>query len=150
MKTELIRTNSDNFDFRELVKELDADLKIRDGDKHSFFAQFNKIDLIKHVVIAYIDKEAVGCGAIKNYSDDTMEVKRMYVNPDFRVNRIGKTVLDELEIWTKELGYKKCILETGMMQPEAITLYKRNKVIQIENYGQYKEDETSVCFEKMI
>lgn len=81
MKTELIRTNSDNFDFRELVKELDADLKIRDGDKHSFFAQFNKIDLIKHVVIAYIDEKAVGCGAIKNYSDDTMEVKRMYVNP---------------------------------------------------------------------
>ncbi|MBO6212600.1 GNAT family N-acetyltransferase [Algoriella sp.] len=150
MKTELIRTNSDNFDFRELVKELDADLKIRDGDKHSFFAQFNKIDLIKHVVIAYIDEKAVGCGAIKNYSDDTMEVKRMYVNPDFRGNRIGKTVLDELEIWTKELGYKKCILETGMMQPEAITLYKRNNFIQIENYGQYKEDETSVCFEKMI
>lgn len=150
MKTELIRTNSDNFDFRELVKELDADLKIRDGDKHSFFAQFNKIDLIKHVVIAYIEEKAVGCGAIKNYSDDTMEVKRMYVNPDFRGNRIGKTVLDELEIWTKELGYKKCILETGMMQPEAITLYKRNSFIQIENYGQYKEDETSVCFEKMI
>ena len=146
----IIRTNSSNETFQNLIKDLDKDLAIRDGEFHSFFSQFNKVDKINHVVIAYLNENPVGCGAIKHYSDTTMEVKRMYVNPDFRGNRIGKTVLDELEIWTKELGYKKCILETGMMQHEAITLYKRNNFIQIENYGQYKEDETSVCFEKMI
>lgn len=150
MKTELIRTNSDNTDFRELVKELDADLKIRDGDKHSFFAQFNKIDLIKHVVIAYIDEKAVGCGAIKNYSDDTMEVKRMYVNPDFRGNRIAAKVLNELENWAIELGYERCILETGLKQPEAIALYERCDYTRIENYDQYKDVKESVCYEKIL
>ena len=79
-----IRTDSTNLDFQELVKELDIDLAIRDGEEHSFFAQFNKIDLIKHVVVAYINNEAVGCGAIKHYEDNTMEIKRMFVKPNNR------------------------------------------------------------------
>ena len=35
-----IRTNSEDPDFIELVKYLDADLVIRDGNEHSFYAQF--------------------------------------------------------------------------------------------------------------
>ncbi|MFT4668785.1 MAG: putative acetyltransferase, partial [Ulvibacter sp.] len=42
------RTSSENQDFITLVKLLDADLAIRDGDEHSFYNQFNKLDLIKH------------------------------------------------------------------------------------------------------
>jgi len=49
----LIRTNSDNTDFKGLVTLLDKDLAIRDGDEHAFYAQFNKIDTIKEVVVAY-------------------------------------------------------------------------------------------------
>ena len=41
----LIRCNSDNKDFQDLVKELDIDLAIRDGDDHAFYHQFNKINL---------------------------------------------------------------------------------------------------------
>ena len=57
-----IKTDSDNEDFRLLVRELDADLQKRDGEEHTFYAQFNKIDRIKHVVVAYANNEAVGCG----------------------------------------------------------------------------------------
>ena len=78
------RTNSDNRDFQELVKALDIDLKIRDGEEHSFYAQFNKIDKIKYAIVAYDQDLPVGCGAIKEYSEDTMEVKRMYVPPEKR------------------------------------------------------------------
>ena len=41
--TNLVRTNSDNADFRELVALLDQDLQIRDGDEHSFYAQFGSV-----------------------------------------------------------------------------------------------------------
>ncbi len=145
-----IRTDSTNLDFQELVKELDIDLAIRDGEEHSFFAQFNKIDLIKHVVVAYINNEAVGCGAIKHYEDNTMEIKRMFVKPNNRGKGIATNVLKELENWTNELNYEKCILETGIKQPEAIALYKKNNYNQISNYGQYAEVESSVCFEKIV
>ena len=146
----IIRTNSNNIDFQELVKELDADLKIRDGEEHTFFAQYNKIDLINHVVVAYMNDEAVGCGAIKQYDDDTMEVKRMFVKPTNRGNGIATMVLKEVENWTKELGFSKCILETGIKQPEAIALYQKNNYTQIPNYGQYETVESSVCFEKIL
>lgn len=144
----LKRTDSTNTDFIELVKELDIDLKIRDGEDHAFFAQYNKIDLIKHVVIAYDDDKAVGCGAIKEYEESVMEIKRMYVKPTTRGKGIASSVLKELETWAKELNYTKCILETGIKQPEAIGLYEKCNYLRIKNYGQYEHIEESVCFEK--
>ena len=142
------RTNSDNRDFQELVKALDIDLKIRDGEEHSFYAQFNKIDKIKYAIVAYDRDLPVGCGAIKEYSEDTMEVKRMYVPPEKRGQGIASVILKELEIWCRELNYKKCILETGKKQPEAIELYKKNCYKIIPNFGQYANVQNSVCFEK--
>jgi putative acetyltransferase len=148
--TRITRTDSDNQDFIDLVKYLDADLAERDGSEHSFYAQFNKIDKIKYVVIAYENSQPVGCGAIKEYSPNTMEVKRMYTFPESRGKGIASQVLTELETWAAELSYEKCILETGKKQPEAIGLYKKNGYKLIPNYGQYAGIENSVCFEKNI
>ncbi len=144
------RTNSDDKDFQELVRALDIDLKIRDGEQNSFYAQFNKIDMIKHAIVAYGQDIPVGCGAVKEYSQDTMEVKRMYVLPDKRGQGIASVILNELETWCKELNYKKCVLETGQKQPEAIELYKKNNYKIIANFGQYENVENSVCFEKEL
>ena len=144
----VIRTRSDNHDFIELVKLLDAELAIRDGDAHAFYDQFNKIDNIRYVVVAYENNKPVGCGAIKEYKPDSMEVKRMYVLPEHRKKGIASKILDELEIWASELFYSKCILETGKGQPEAIKLYKKNGYTLIPNYGQYAGVENSLCFEK--
>jgi putative acetyltransferase len=144
------RTNSDNNDFQKLVEALDADLKIRDGEDNVFYAQFNKITAIKHAIVAYEGASPVGCGAIKQYADDTMEVKRMYVLPDKRGYGIASSILGELEVWAKELNYARCILETGQKQPEAIALYKREGYQVIPNYGQYEGIDNSVCFEKIL
>ena len=144
----VIRTNSDNTDFISLVKLLDAELTERDGEDHPFYAQYNKIDKIKYVIVAYENDKPVSCGAIKEYTPDTMEVKRMYTLPESRGKGIATKVLMELEKWAKELGYVKCILETGKKQPEAIALYKKNGYKLIPNYGQYAGVDNSVCFEK--
>ncbi|HEX9510041.1 MAG TPA: GNAT family N-acetyltransferase [Puia sp.] len=144
----IIRTNSDNPDFIGLVKRLDADLAERDGNDHSFYSQFNKIDKIRYAVVAYENSKPIGCGAIKEYSPDSMEVKRMYTSPDSRGKGIASQVLAELERWAAELSYGKCVLETGKRQPEAIELYRKNGYKVIPNYGQYAGIENSVCFEK--
>lgn len=147
---QLIRTDSSNTDFQNLVVALDRDLAIRDGDDHAFFAQFNKIAHIKFVVVAYLNNEAVGCGAIKEYAPGIMEVKRMFVPLEKRGQGIASLVLKELEKWAAEMGYTSCILETGLKQPEAIALYKKNQYQQIPNYGQYAEVDSSICFEKTL
>ena len=145
-----IRTNSENKYFQELVRELDADLSIRDGEDHSFYSQFNKIDKIKYAIVAFDNEIPVGCGAIKEHSKDTMEVKRMYVYLNRRGQGIATKILKELELWAFELRYTKCLLETGKKQPEAIELYQKNGYGIIPNYGQYENVENSMCFEKML
>jgi len=101
-------------------------------------------------VVAYQNDLPVGCGAIKAYEEKVMEVKRMFVPEEQRGRGIASLVLQALEKWAKELGYTKCILETGEKQPEAIALYKKNHYRQIRNYGQYADVTTSVCFEKLL
>lgn len=144
------RTNSDNPDFQALVRLLDEYLAEKDGDDHSFFAQFNKLDKIQHVVVAYDDKKAIGCGAFKKYDEKIVEIKRMFVHFDFRGQRIGKLVLRELETWASELGFSECILETGWKQTEAVRLYQRSGYEIIPNYDQYVGVESSVCLKKAI
>ena len=144
------KTNSNNTDFRILVAELDADLKIRDGEDHAFYAELNKIDKIKYVIVAYDGKSPVGCGAIREYSDDTMEVKRMYVVPNRRGLGIATEILKNLEKWAADLNFKKCLLETGKNQPEAIALYQKNKYRIVPNFGKYENVENSICFEKVV
>jgi putative acetyltransferase len=146
----LIRTDSSEKDFILLVALLDAELAERDGSDHSFYAQFNKVDPIKHVVIAYENTLPVACGAIKEFDGESMEVKRMYTVRNYRGKGFATLVLSELEKWSAELGYKKTVLETGLRQPEAIALYEKNGYRIIPNYGQYAGVENSVCFEKFV
>lgn len=146
----LLRTNSENKDFIELVRKLDADLAERDGKDHLFYAQFNKIDKIKFSVVAYQNSQPVGCGAMKEYDVAAMEIKRMYVIPESRGRGIASEILSALENWASELSFNRCLLETGKRQPEAIQLYSKNGYNPVQNYGQYIGVENSICFEKWI
>lgn len=146
----LLRTNSENPDFQALVALLDQDLRIRDGDEHAFFAQYNKLDNIKHVVVYYEDEIAMGCGAFKEYEPGVVEIKRMFVLPTQRGKGIASKVLKALESWAQELKYVSCILETGIRQHEAIALYEKLGYQRIPNYGQYAEVASSVCMTKKI
>ncbi len=147
---EIKRTNAANPDFIALVKELDAYLAITDGDDHDFYDQYNKLDAIKHVLVAYIDKEAVGCGAIKKFDNTTMEIKRMYVKPNNRGAGIADMIIAELEDWAREMDYERCVLETGERQVAAVQFYHKTGYTRAENYGQYKGVENSLCFEKRL
>lgn len=146
----LLRTDSGNADFLELVRSLDADLSVRDGAEHAFYSQFNKVDRMRYVVVAYDGILPIACGAIKEFSENVMEIKRMFVAPESRQKGIATKILCELEGWARELGYKKCVLETGKKQPEAIALYRKNGYNRIANYGQYEGIENSLCFEKKL
>ena len=148
--TNLLRTDSENADFRSLVALLDADLAIRDGAEHSFYAQFNRVDTIRHVVVAYENEKAIGCGAFKEYEAGAAEIKRMYIREKERGRGIAGRILEELEAWASELNFFEFILETGLKQPEAIRLYQKSGYKTIPNYGQYAGVENSVCMKKSI
>lgn len=146
----LIRTDSAHSDFRNLVKSLDATLAEHNGDADDFFAQFNTLDAIKNCIVAYVDDMRAACGAFKPFSEDTVEIKRMFTDPEFRKRGLGSAIVKELEHWAKELGFKKAVLETSQDLTQAISVYEKNGFYKIPNYGQYIGVDTSVCFEKIL
>ena len=146
----LFRTTSENLDFRELVNALDADLYERNGEAQLQYRQYNQIDKIKHAIVVYVDEKPVGCGCFKQFDDQTIEIKRMFVLPEMRGKQMAAKLLQELETWAIEDSYTKAILETGLRQVEAIRLYTRAGYSLTENYGQYIGMEESICYRKEL
>ena len=146
----LLRTNSSNPDFQNLVQQLDAYLGALNGEEHSFYNQFNRIDALNYVVVAYDGDVAVGCGAIKPFDEISTEIKRMYVSPTHRGQGIAGQILQELENWSRELGYPATVLETANDMPDAIGLYEKHGYERIPNYGQYVGMPRSVCMKKVM
>jgi GNAT superfamily N-acetyltransferase len=132
------------------VPLLDQYLAIMDGEEHAFYAQYNKVDTIRHCMVGYWEDLPVAIGAIRAFDDQTMEVKRMFVMPEQRGRGFAGQVLQNLEQWAQELGFKRCVLETGKRQPEAIALYLKSGYKVIPSYGQYVNMENSVCMEKYL
>lgn len=137
-------------DFVFLISHLDNELNNRHDNQRTVYDKFNKVDAIQTVIIAQISDIPVGCGCFKQFDDNTVEIKRMFVEPAYRGKKISKLILNELEKWAKELGYSRSILETGIKLPEAIGLYKKSGYTRINNYGQYKDLPNSICFEKIL
>ncbi len=129
---------------------LDKELAERDGEDHDFYHQFNSIDSLNHIALAFENEVAISCGAFKIIDAEKVEIKRMYSLKNHRGKGYASIILLELEKWARELGYPKMVLETGLKQPEAIALYKKNGFLEIDNYGPYIGVENSKCFEKNL
>ncbi len=149
---QLLQTQSNNGDFIFLLYFLDKELFHLYGDSQNNYTELNNVENIRHVILAFDDEQerVIGCGAIKKYDADSMEIKRMFVIKEKRGNGIATGILKGLEKWAKELGYGKCILETGPLQPEAINMYQKNGYESIPNFGPYVGMDRSVCFSKTL
>lgn len=148
--TKLHRTTSEHPDFLRMVQALDADLMIRNGETQNLYHQYNKIDHINHAIVVYADNQPVGCGCFKRFDDQTVEMKRMFIQPQMRGKHLAATLLQELEQWAMEDGFTKAVLETGIRQVEAIRLYHVAGYSLIENYGPYIGMGDSICYRKEL
>ena len=144
----IIRTNSENPDFKMLSALFDDYLVDIDGDEREFFAFYNNVQL-DHVLVVYENDETVGCGAFKKFDKNTAEIKRMFVHPNHRNKGIASIILKELELWANDLGFTSYILETSPKLTSAIALYEKKGYQFIPNYGQYIGVENSVCMKKV-
>jgi len=103
-------------------------------------------------LVAWVDGEPLSCGALKPLDTDPAvgEIKRMYTRPAGRRQGLGRRILARLETTAIELGYRRLQLETGVPQPEALSLYERTGWHRITPYGHYKDSAHSVCFAKEV
>lgn len=147
---QLQRTTSDHPSFRKLIVKLDVYLAEINGESHDFFQQHNTLEQIRHVLIAAYENESAGCGAMREFDRETMEIKRMYVLPEFRRKGIASQLVVALEAWAVEMGYRRCILETSVLMEDAVKTYCSLGYQPISNYGPYLDVESSRCFEKIL
>lgn len=100
--------------------------------------------------VARHEGRVVGCGALVVAGDGTAEIKRMFVDPEARGLRIGKLIMDTLLTRGAELGLFAIRLETGISQPEAISLYRKAGFVEIDAFAPYRPDPLSLFMEKRL
>ncbi len=148
MNIKIICTDSKNEDFISLVTLLDMDLYERYGELQKQYKKHNKLDYIKDVVLIYMDEIPVACGALKERENNSLEMKRIFVEKEYRRQGLSKLVINELEKMGKLKGYSRVLLETGVKQQEAIHLYQNSGYRMIENFEPYVGNPNSICMEK--
>jgi putative acetyltransferase len=99
----------------------------------------------------------VGTGAVRRMVGETDtagraygEVKRMYVDPAARGQRIGERLLQTLEASLKEQGIALALLETGSDQREAVRLYERCGYTRRAAFGGYPDNGLSLFMSKVL
>ena len=152
MKIDYKWTDGNNEDFRmfylkteEFYSNIVGGLKNREA-----FVPYNLSESISDVLIASVSGVAVGCAGLKAYSDSDVEIKRVWVEPEFRGNHISSVMMDELENRATELGFKRAILQTRPQMEEAVHLYTKRGYKLIDNYPPYDKLEGAICFAKEL
>ena len=144
------RTHGSDPDFQLLISHLDQELWNELKDDQATYDQFNKVPDIKTAMVIYINDIPVASGCFKKFDDNTAEIKRMFVEKEFRGKGISRIVLDELERWASESGFINAVLETSVRFKAARSLYENAGYKIIPNYGQYKDLAESVCMKKEL
>ena len=101
-------------------------------------------------VVARLDGQAVGCGAVVRSPEHWSEIKRMFVSPAARGHKLGRRLLQTLETLALASGASALRLETGIKQPEALALYRTAGFVEIEPFGAYLPDPLSLFMEKQL
>ena len=114
------------------------------------FVPYNLSESISDVLIASVDGVAVGCAGLKAYSDSDVEIKRVWVDPEFRGNHISSAMMDALEQRAAELGFGCAILQTRPQMEAAVHLYTKRGYELIDNYPPYDKLEGAICFAKRL
>jgi GNAT superfamily N-acetyltransferase len=137
-----------------LVSQLNRELEGRYPEEGANHFELDATELVEGrgaFVIAYLDGEPVGCGAVRRINTNECEIKRMFVAPPARGRGIGGKILGELESVARDLGAQRLVLETGTRQPDAIAMYARAGFKQIPLFGDYASTphpELTACMAK--
>ncbi len=146
----ITRATTENDDFIQLIDKLDTELWNELNEDMNTYDQYNKVPDIKTAIIIYDDSTPIAIGCYKEYNNDTVEIKRMFVDKAYRGKGISKMVLHELERWAIENHFQYSILETSIYFDVAQNLYKQAGYFIIPNYAQYEGLEESVCMKKKL
>ena len=145
-------TNGNDEDFHRFYLETEAYYSsIVGGLKNrQAFVPYNLSEYVSDVIIASVNGTAVGCAGLKPYSESDAEIKRVWVEPNYRRNHIADELMNQIERKAMERGFQRIILQTRPIMKDAVGLYLKRGYCQIENYPPYDQLDGAVCFAKVL
>jgi GNAT superfamily N-acetyltransferase len=102
------------------------------------------------LLVGVLDGVAVAMGGWRRLSEQTAEIKRMYVSVAARRRGFARVLLAELERTAAEAGVAELVLNTGPSQPEAVELYERAGYEPAPAFGHYACHENAIFFGKRL
>lgn len=143
-------TNGENEDFKKfyLITEEYYSKLVGGIQNRSAFLPYNMSESVTDVVIAYYNDIAIGCAGLKKYSDTDVEIKRVWIEPDYRGNHIATCLMEILENHAKKQGFQRIILQTRKQMSDALRLYSKCGYYQTDNYPPYDKLEGAICLAK--
>lgn len=148
--TTISEVGVDHADAVKLRAAQRAEIAARYGDAAREPGRVPSADDMSAFFLAYVEDIPAGCGGVLDLGDGSGEVKRMYVTPAHRGTGIAPQILEAIEEYSRTHGIARLMLETGVLQPDAMRFYEREGYTRIENYGPYAGDELSVCYAKPL
>jgi GNAT superfamily N-acetyltransferase len=136
---------------QRLIAALNAELEARYPEEGANFFRLDPEEVSEGrgaFLVAYLAGAPVGCGAVRQVEPGIAEIKRMYVDPAVRGRRVGRQIVDALEVQARQLGAKRIVLETGPRQPDAIAMYEHAGFAKTPLFGEYIGSQFSVCMAK--
>ncbi|MBD5130743.1 MAG: GNAT family N-acetyltransferase [Ruminococcaceae bacterium] len=94
------------------------------GDDKDCYTRYSAAENIEKVWVAFEDNTPIGCVAYRTKTDDTGEVKRLFIRSGYRGKGISKALLSEVKSYAKAQGCTKLFLDTRITLEPAVSLYR--------------------------
>lgn len=135
--------------FREYAASIGIDLSFQnfDVELQNIDQQYNHPT--GALLLVFDNASPVGCAGVRKLDDETAELKRMYVQDDYRGYGIGVKLLEMSLQKARELGYKKIRLDTLQTMKKAQELYRSFGFYEIPSY-RFNPLEGAVYMEKIL
>jgi putative acetyltransferase len=101
-------------------------------------------------LVASVDGEDAGCGAVRGIGNQTGELKRMFVLPEYRARGVASALLSCLEAEASGLGIIRIVLEVATFSEDAIALYTKCGYEEIPLFGPYVGSPISLAMAKQL
>ena len=150
MAFKLVFTDENNEDFISLAKKLWDEYVEISGDVVKEYQKFNTLEGKHFVILIFEEDTPIACGSFRKFSKDTAEIRRVYVEKNYRKQKLASYIMKNLEKTAKEQDYDYVVLETGVKNKVSRKFYKSLDYKIIDNFEPYRDMSTCLCLKKEL